>query len=128
MNKFSIYFWDVLKNKYAQFSGRARRAEFWYFVLFLISIGVVFVDILLGATGILALIYSLALFVPGLAIGIRRLHDIGRSGWFYLISAIPIVGPIWLLVLFFKPGTIGTNEYGPDPKGPHPQDMIGGSL
>ena len=118
MNNFSAYFWDVLKNKYAQFSGRARRAEFWYFVLFqfLLSIGVIIVDSLLGASGILSLIWSLALFIPGLAVAVRRLHDIGRSGWFYLIGLIPIIGGIWLIVLFCRPGVYGENEYGPDPK------------
>ena len=69
---------------------------------------------------------ALATFIPGLAVGIRRLHDVGKSGWFYLIIFIPIIGIIWLLILFFTEGTQGPNQYGPDPKGNHSEiDQIG---
>ena len=70
----------------------------------------------LGSYGILSSIYGLATFIPGIAVGVRRLHDVGKSGWFYFIILIPIVGAIWLLVLFATDGTPGTNEYGVNPK------------
>lgn len=119
MNTFQTYFIDVLKSKYAKFDGRARRAEFWYFVLYnaLFSLGCSIIDgLLFGGTPILSTIYSLAVLVPGLALSVRRLHDINKSGWFLLIALIPIVGAIWLLVLYTTPGTMGDNQYGPDPK------------
>ena len=118
MNTFQTYYLDIIKEKYTQFEGRARRTEYWYFTLFnaLISFVVGFVDGLLGANSILILIYSLAILLPSLAICVRRLHDVGKSGWFYFIGLIPLVGVIWLFVLFCTPGTIGSNEYGPDPK------------
>ena len=61
-------------------------------------------------------LYMLAMFVPGLAVTARRLHDVGKSGWMYLVIFIPIIGVIWLLVLLFTDGDSGTNEYGPSPK------------
>lgn len=117
------YFLAVLK-KYAVFSGRARRSEYWYFVLFNIIFLIVAMglDNLLGTTinpmpyGAFYIIFGIAMFIPSLAVGVRRLHDIGKSGWFYFISLIPIVGGIWLLVLFFTAGNVGDNEYGADPK------------
>ena len=60
--------------------------------------------------------YGLAVFVPGLAVAIRRLHDIGKSGWYYLLFIIPIIGPIWLIILFVTEGEQGDNKYGPNPK------------
>lgn len=120
MSTFQTYFVDVLKNKYAQFEGRARRAEFWYFVLYngLIYMAFSIIDNLVfgGSFPILGTIYSLAVLVPGLAIAVRRLHDTNRSGWFLLIALIPLIGAIWLIVLYTTPGTIGENQYGPDPK------------
>nr|WP_302052016.1 DUF805 domain-containing protein [Hymenobacter sp. BRD128] len=66
--------------------------------------------------GLLYGLYSLALLIPSLAVGVRRLHDVGKSGFFMLIAFVPLVGAIWLLVLFCTEGTRGDNEYGPDPK------------
>lgn len=117
------YFLAVLK-KYAVFSGRARRSEYWYFVLFniIILIAAMGLDMLLETNiepmpyGAFYFLVGLAMFIPSLAVGVRRLHDVGKSGWFYFIALIPIVGSIWLLVLFFTKGTIGENEYGLDPK------------
>lgn len=118
------YFLHGLRN-YAVFSGRARRKEYWMFVLFQIIFGVVMTvaDNLFGTTwgdagdeGILYSLYSLALFIPGLAVSVRRLHDVGKSGWFTFIILIPLVGIIWLLVLDCTEGTQSENEYGPDPK------------
>lgn len=103
--------------QYADFDGRARRKEYWMFVLFnfLLSIGVSAIDYMLG-TSFLGMIYSLAVLVPSIAVGVRRLHDIGKSGWMLLVGLIPLVGVIWLLVLFASEGHIGPNQYGEDPK------------
>ncbi len=109
----------VLK-KYAVFSGRATRSEYWYFILFnaIIVLILSFLDgSLLGdSAGIVSGIYSLAIFIPSLSVSARRLHDTGRSGWMLLLYLIPIVGSIWILVLTVldsKPD----NKYGPNPKG-----------
>ena len=117
------YFQAALK-KYAEFSGRARRSEYWYFTLFnalflLLAMGV---DNVLGTTiggmpyGVFYFLLALVLWLPGLSVFVRRMHDIGKSGWWLLIGLIPVVGAIWLLVLCFTEGTIGDNEYGADPK------------
>ena len=117
MNMFDWYL-KVVRDNYANFSGRARRSEYWYFVLtnFIFMIALFILGMLVNAEFILYVLYSLALFIPGLAVAVRRLHDVGKSGWFYLISLIPLIGPIWLLILFFTEGDNGPNEYGPDPK------------
>lgn len=118
MNEF-LY---VLKN-YAVFKGRARRREYWMFELFYFLFGVAafVIDYVLGFTkdgsGVISSIYSLAMLVPSLAVGVRRLHDVNKSGWFTLIVFVPLVGVIWLLVLDCTEGTDGPNQYGPDPKG-----------
>ena len=114
---FNQYFVDVLRNKYADFNGRARRSEYWYFVLFNFLIGTA-VGVVTGLIGIdwLSYIYSVALLVPGIAVGVRRLHDIGKSGWWLLISFIPLIGGIWLIILMAKEGDPGNNAFGPDPK------------
>ncbi|MFI9310826.1 DUF805 domain-containing protein [Streptomyces triculaminicus] len=107
---------DVLK-KYATFSGRAGRPEFWMFTLisFVISIVLAVIDSALGTAPVIGLVYSLAVLLPGLAVGMRRLHDIDRSGWWLLLALIPILGSIVLLVFFALPGTPGENSYGPKP-------------
>lgn len=117
------HYQGVLK-KYAVFSGRASRTEFWYFVLFNIIVSVVLgvVDGILGTrsdggSGLLSGLYSLAVLVPSLAVGIRRLHDTNRSGWWTLISLIPLIGAIVLIVFFVGDSTPGDNQYGPNPKG-----------
>lgn len=103
--------------QYADFAGRARRKEFWMFVLFniLASLVASFVDYSLGVSLISGL-YSLFILIPGIAVSVRRLHDIGKSGWMLLIILIPIIGVIWLIVLYATEGTYGENQYGPDPK------------
>lgn len=111
-------------NNYANFSGRARRKEYWMFFLFNVLFGIVTVilDNMLGLAmpetgyGAIYLIYSLAIIIPSIAVGVRRLHDIGKSGFWLFIAFIPIVGGIWLLVLFATEGKSGDNEYGSDPK------------
>jgi uncharacterized membrane protein YhaH (DUF805 family) len=113
----------VLK-KYAVFQGRARRKEYWYFVLanIFIMIGLVLLESLILPTapeqklGILTGIYSLAIFIPSLAVQVRRLHDIGRTGWWLLMSLVPLIGPIVLLVFYCTDSEPGTNQYGPNPK------------
>ena len=103
--------------QYAVFSGRSRRSEYWYYALaYMIAyVVLMLIDNVLG-TGFLALLLSLALLVPTLAVAIRRLHDTNRSGWWVLISLIPLVGLI-LIVFLATDGTPGPNTYGPDPKG-----------
>ena len=110
---------------YANFNGRARRSEYWYFYLFnmLISLGLYLLSSLAGegfissALGTISSLYGLAVLIPGLAVCWRRLHDIGKSGanWFFIF--IPIVGAILLIVWFATEGNHGDNAYGPDPKG-----------
>lgn len=116
------YFLQALKN-YAVFSGRARRKEYWMFMLFqmLFAFVAILADHLLGTDmngggGAIYLLYTLALFIPGLAVAVRRLHDVDKSGWFLLIVLVPLVGMVWLLVLDCTEGKPGDNEYGSDPK------------
>jgi len=114
---------QCISKKYVTFSGRARRKEFWLFMLFyyLGSIVLAFVDLSIGTidpeTGIapLSTIFSLVIFLPALAVGIRRLHDIDRSGWWFLIGFIPLIGFIVLIVFYVKQGTSGQNRFGEDP-------------
>lgn len=116
---------EVLK-KYAVFSGRARRAEFWYFFLFsaIISIFLTLIDEFMGLKfevrgenlGFLSTLYYIAVLIPYLAVIFRRLHDTGRSGWWILIFFIPIVGVIVAVVFLASKGTEGDNRFGPDPK------------
>jgi len=119
------YYLAVLK-KYVDFSGRARRSEYWYFALFNIIFLIValVLDNVLGTTvptmpyGVFYIIYGLIvlLLLPGLAVLVKRLHDVGKSGAYILLAFIPLIGAIWLLVLCVTEGTIGKNEYGEDPK------------
>ncbi|HLM61496.1 MAG TPA: DUF805 domain-containing protein [Pyrinomonadaceae bacterium] len=111
--------------KYADFSGRARRKEYWYFVLFnvLISIVLAFADAAIGIKtadgdnlGLIGGLYSLAVLIPGIAVTVRRLHDTGRSGWYVLLGLIPCIGGIILLVFAVEEGHQGENEYGVNPK------------
>jgi len=104
------HFINALKN-YAVFSGRASRAEYWYFVLFNIIFAIVFsiISEIMGSQ-ILYTIYSIGVLVPSIAVGVRRMHDVNKSGWFLLI-------PIYNLILAVTEGTRGQNEYGEDPYG-----------
>lgn len=114
---------------YTQFSGRARRKEYWMFTLFNIIIAMILllIDNALGLSfnylgnelgmGYLYWLYFLLTFLPGLAVMVRRLHDVGKSGWMFFIALVPIIGAIWLLVLFVKDSESGENKYGPNPKG-----------
>ena len=109
--------------KYVDFNGRARRKEYWYFALFnvLITIGLVLIDGAMGTLGssgfgLLSGIYALAVFLPSLAVSIRRLHDIDHTGWWVLIALIPLIGAIVLLIFYLRDGTSGDNHYGASPK------------
>ena len=103
----------VIMQKYANFSGRAIRSEYWWFVLAYIIAYLVLaiVDYVLGAQ-LLTSILSLALLIPSIAVGVRRLHDLDKSGWWLLLGLIPIVGLI-LIYWFAQPGTPGSNRFGP---------------
>ncbi|MCX2743139.1 DUF805 domain-containing protein [Mangrovivirga sp. M17] len=117
------WYLQVLQN-YANFSGRARRKEYWMFVLFNILFIVIAtgLDNLLGLTfdfvpyGYIYLAYNIFIIIPSLAAGVRRLHDINKSGWSILISLIPLIGSIILIVWFAREGDSGSNKYGEDPK------------
>lgn len=111
--------------QYADFSGRARRKEYWHFVLFNVIISFVlgFIDGFTGmiiseeySLGVLSGIYSLAVLIPGIAVGVRRLHDIGKSGWNYFLALIPLVGTLILLIWFLREGERCSNNWGEDPK------------
>ena len=111
------WYLDVLK-KYAVFEGRARRTEYWMFLLFNVIVSIVLgaVDFATGI-GVLGIIYTLAVFIPGLAVAVRRLHDTDRSGWWMLILLVPLIGFIVFLVFMCLDSTQGNNQYGPNPKG-----------
>ena len=103
--------------KYATFEGRARRTEYWMFVLFNAIAAFItgFMDGLLGVS-FFTPIYALAVFIPGLAVTVRRLHDTNHSGWWFLITFVPCIGQIWLLILLVCNSTLGSNRFGPNPK------------
>ncbi|MFJ9119616.1 DUF805 domain-containing protein [Streptomyces sp. NPDC102394] len=113
------WFIEALK-KYAEFSGRSRRNEYWMFALFVGIIDVILAVIPIASKtpALFALlgIFYLAILVPSLAVGVRRMHDTGRSGWWLLIGAVPFIGGIWLLVLTCLDSQPGPNQYGPNPK------------
>lgn len=112
------WYLEVLK-KYAVFEGRARRKEYWMFFLFnfIIVFALGIIEELIGGPGLISTLYLLAVLIPSIAVGVRRLHDIGRSGWWLLIGVIPLIGGIVLLVFFVKDSSAGPNQYGANPKG-----------
>ena len=126
------YYILALKKAF-DFRSRSSRPEYWYFVLFniIFAIAAMIIDRVLGTTfsidsgyggqvdmgyGYVYVLYALVLLIPGLAAGVRRLHDIGKSGWMLLIGLIPLIGAIWLIVLFVKDSEPGENKWGPNPK------------
>jgi len=113
------YYLSVLK-KYAVFSGRAQRAEYWYFSLFnvIIAAGLGVIGYLIGGyANIFYFIYTLAVLIPGIAVAVRRLHDTNHSGWWIFINLIPIIGIIILIVFLVRDSQPGQNQYGQNPKG-----------
>ena len=117
------WFLKVMR-QYADFNGRARRKEYWMFTLFnmIFAIVAMILDNVLGIAiagigyGPLYIFYALAMLIPGIAVAIRRLHDINKSGWMLLVALIPLAGAIWLLVLMCTEGDQTENQYGPNPK------------
>ncbi|WP_297086446.1 DUF805 domain-containing protein [uncultured Draconibacterium sp.] len=111
------WYLKVLK-QYADFNGRARRKEYWMFVLFNMIFGMIAgaADAALGTWGALSGLYGLAMLIPGIAVGVRRLHDTGKSGWMLLVAFIPVIGFIWLLILLVSDSAPGNNVYGENPK------------
>ncbi len=121
------WYLKVLRDNFANFEGRARRKEYWMFALFnMLFIIAIYVLLIIGiisesgaistVAGLLLSVYVLALLVPSIAVVVRRLHDQDKSGTWYFIAFIPIIGGIWLLVLMATEGTNGPNQYGEDPK------------
>ena len=122
------YYLDILTNKYADFKGRARRKEYWMWTLYytLILLFAMVLDNVLGLNfellgqdlgyGWLYVTIGITHLIPGLGIVVRRLHDVGKSGWFYLIILIPLIGFIWILVLFCTDGIKEDNKWGSNPK------------
>ncbi|AUC84265.1 DUF805 domain-containing protein [Polaribacter sp. ALD11] len=118
------WYLKVLKEHYADFNGRARREEYWMFVLFNAIVSILLVAVFGGIAAVLespgilfiSYIYFLGTFIPSLALTVRRLHDVGKSGWFLLIGVIPLIGSIWLLVLYCTDSENGTNQWGENPK------------
>jgi uncharacterized membrane protein YhaH (DUF805 family) len=134
---------DMLRplSRYATFSGRARRTEYWLWTLFLVLMLflLMYLDTALGlggtatsysemgdngasvgvnmSGGMLTMLFLLATLLPSLAVSVRRLHDVGRSGWLILLALIPLIGWLYLLFQYVQPGTQGGNRFGPDPKG-----------
>ena len=109
------YFIGALK-RYADFTGRAKRQEYWMFILFYVIFYLMLsvIDAVIG-TPVLSSLYSLALFIPSISIAARRLHDTSRSGWWQLIALIPLIGAI-VLIVFLVQDSHEDNEYGPNPK------------
>jgi len=122
------YYLNVLRYNYANFSGRARRSEYWYYFLFnmIIIAALAFLGFEADEMFIVLGLYILAIIVPSLAVVVRRLHDQDKSGWYYCVRFIPFVGQLWLLVLLCTEGTYGPNTYGADPRNPYDEfDDIG---
>ena len=122
------YYLDILTNKYADFNGRARRKEYWMWTLYY-TIVLLFAMVLDNALGLnfellgqnlgygwLYVTIGITHLIPGLGIVVRRLHDVGKSGWFYLIILIPLIGFIWIIVLFCTEGVKEDNKWGSNPK------------
>ena len=120
------WYLKVMRDNYANFNGRARRKEYWMFNLFFLLFALLagFVIGILSAVGeavamiaiILAVIWYLGHLVPSLAVTVRRLHDTGKSGWFYLLALIPYIGGLIIFIFTVLDGDKGDNAYGPDPK------------
>ena len=120
------WYLKVMRDNYANFNGRARRKEYWMFTLFFLLFALLagFVIGILSAVGetvamiaiILTVVWYLAHLVPSLAVTVRRLHDTGKSGWFYLLAIIPYIGGLIIFIFTVIEGDKGDNKYGPDPK------------
>jgi len=107
----------VLK-QYAVFSGRARRKEYWMFALFnlIIAVAIGVVEGVVGSGGVLGALYALGVFIPNLAVSVRRLHDSNRSGWWLLLAFIPLLGALVLLYFVVQDSSEEENDFGANPK------------
>lgn len=119
------YVKKVVLENYANFEGRANRPEYWWFTLFniLVSVGINLLSLVIPFIGIIGGLYALATLIPGIAVGVRRMHDINKSGWFLLVGLIPLIGWIWIIVLLVKEGDAGANQYGANPDNPMEQNF-----
>ncbi len=120
MSAFQEYYVDTLTHRYADFKGRASRSEYWYFTLFHLLVVILLLRFFLGSNtlfNIICGVYYFGSIIPQLALTVRRLHDIGNSGWFFLVSFIPIIGPILMLVWSLTDSQPGVNQWGPNPWG-----------
>lgn len=124
MERSAIHWMIEPLRKYATFSGRSRRKEYWYFVLFYVILAVIvgtfdrgfgLRSLAYGGMGLAGGLISLVLLLPSLGVTVRRLHDLDRSGWWLLVGLIPIIGGIVMLVWMCSRGTDGGNRFGPDP-------------
>ncbi|MBN1252113.1 MAG: DUF805 domain-containing protein [Bacteroidales bacterium] len=118
-NRGIFYYYLAVFKRYFVFAGRARRKEYWSFFLinFIISVLLAIIGLFIFTDGsVLGYIFALITFIPGIAVGVRRLHDTNHGGWWIFISLIPLIGIIIFLVFMFKKGQVGVNQYGPDPK------------
>ena len=111
-------FRKIVTRHYVDFEGRARRSQFWYFVLvyFVIALVLSILQQIVGLGYLLSGLLGIALLLPNLSLGVRRLHDTNKSGWWILIGIIPILGWIALIYFYCQPGTAGSNTFGADPK------------
>lgn len=122
---FFRYFIDIYRKNYANFEGRARRQEYWFFILFYNVVGFLigFLDGLFGteadygfySIGLFTTLFGLASFIPMIALAARRMHDLNKSGWWQLIAIVPVIGWVWFFILTVLQGTIGQNRFGEDP-------------
>lgn len=126
--------------RYADFSGRSRRLEYWMFTLFITIMIFGFIFLMLALSGqeyqsedplpfagvwiALLVLLGIGIFIPSLAVQVRRLHDQDRSGWWILLGFIPYIGGLIMLIFMLIPGTRGPNDYGPDPKEPEGADLV----
>ncbi len=113
-----MYWYLAVLSKYRVFDGRSHREEYWTFVLFdlIIILVLLVLSVVVAPFRVIFVLYRLTVVVPGIAVSIRRLHDTGRSGWWCLISLVPVVGWIVFLIYMAQDSQPGTNRYGPNPK------------
>lgn len=118
-------FIKVVRDNYTNFEGRARRKEFWMFTLvsLVINVGTLILDAsLFSDLGLVNGLYTLAILLPSIAVGIRRMHDINKSGWWLLLWIFPVIGWVWLIILHCQDSDIGDNIFGPSDKYPDAND------
>lgn len=129
MNTYFENYVNVLK-RYVDFNGRASRSEFWMFALVNLLVSIVitivdkFVGLKIGIFSALNLLYTIGVLLPSIAVAVRRLHDTSKSGWWYFIALIPIIGTIALIIFWATDSTPGENQYGANPNSPAPASVV----